>query len=373
MLNASLIVMKRVYKMLGNLAINKAGVHISDLPAEVREKYSRKDGKDTIGLDIVAEDIISIGGEVVAYGGGHYSLFQRIYDISGVIITEERGRIPRELRIEHNTPILISDPVDGTAPARKLIEDFGKDSKNMKEVFAKAKQAMGDSARLTSSNSSVTLLKDNRIVFSIILNLITGEIYVAYERGVFVGHINKVTDVEKMKTRVRFADQEGLTMLCYTKGEKYQNNRLGTHLRFFPVVDESSSPIGPLRFAYLMADSRGKPLSDISIIAHNGEKIQEALPNIAVAFFSGGELQAYKLFCDREYHSYRAGMQLTPNIANSIYRGLIINTGLRLTFLNNHDYPSQFRDTTVIVPTANEAGVTMMRGMVERGFAMQIV
>jgi len=41
--------------------------------------------------------------------------------------------------------------------------------------------------------------------------------------------------------------------------------------------------------------------------------------------------------------------------------------------LNNHDYPSEFRDTTLIVPKENEAAVTMMVGMVEREFAIRII
>ena len=161
-------------------------------------------------------------------------------------------------------------------------------------------------------------------------------------------------------------------MLCYNEGRRYHHNRLGTHLRSFPLVRGIRGPIGPLRFTYLMAEN-GQPLSKIGVVAHNGEKIQEALPNVAVAFFSGGALQAYKLYCDPEHHAYRAGIRLTPVLANSIYRGLIVNRGLRLTFLNNHDYPSQFRDTTVIVPTENDPAVTMMTGMVARGFAIRIV
>jgi len=196
---------------------------------------------------------------------------------------------------------------------------------------------------------------------------------VAYERGVFCGSIRRITNESKLSTRVSFKDTEKLLMLCYNKKGKYDNNRRGTHLRFFPLENGIKSPIGPLRFAYLLDDSR-EVVSNIGVIAHSGEKIQESLPNIAVAFFSAGKLLAFKLFCDREYHEKRAGKLLTPVLQNSIYNpGLIINTGLKLTFLNNHDYPSQFRDTTVIVPADNDPAVTMMRGMVDQGFAVQIV
>ncbi len=98
------------------------------------------------------------------------------------------------------------------------------------------------------------------------------------------------------------------------------------------------------------------------------------MPNIAVAFFSGGDLLAYKLFCDREYHEHRAGKLLTPNLQNSIYDdGLIMNRGLKLMFLNNQEYPSEFRDTTLIVPRDNEAAIAMMNGMVESDYALRII
>jgi hypothetical protein len=59
---------------------------------------------------------------------------------------------------------------------------------------------------------------------------------------------------------------------------------------------------------------------------------------------------------------------------NSLFnQGLIVNTGLKLTFLNNHLYPSEFRDTTVIIPTENEAALTLMNGMVDREYAMRII
>jgi hypothetical protein len=371
MLNGSLTIMRRMYNTLCRLSVKDAIRHISEMDAETQTLYSRKDGKDTRWFDVVAEDIICLGGEQCF---GHYSLFQRIYRQSGVVITEERGRVPKDRRIETNTPIIISDPIDGSSHLERMIEEFGDSCQTMGQIFdAELKRIGKPLARVQAPNASVTFLKDNQIRFAIVLNLLTGEVFVAYERGVFCGSIRRITNESKLSTRVSFKDTEKLLMLCYNKKGKYDNNRRGTHLRFFPLENGIKSPIGPLRFAYLLDDSR-EVVSNIGVIAHSGEKIQESLPNIAVAFFSAGKLLAFKLFCDREYHEKRAGKLLTPVLQNSIYNpGLIINTGLKLTFLNNHDYPSQFRDTTVIVPADNDPAVTMMRGMVDQGFAVQIV
>ena len=143
--------------------------------------------------------------------------------------------------------------------------------------------------------------------------------------------------------------------------------------RFFSLDERSSQrPIGPLRFTYLI-NYDSKP-SGVGLVAHNGEKIQELLPNISIALFSKGELQAYKLFCDPEFTQERNGKEMTPVLANSLYSsGLLVNTGIKSTFLNNYDYPSEFRDTTVITPATNEPAVTMMTGMVERKYALRIV
>lgn len=131
--------------------------------------------------------------------------------------------------------------------------------------------------------------------------------------------------------------------------------------------------MGPLRFTHLLRYEDAED-SNIGIVAHNGEKIQEILPNVSIALFSKEKLRAYKLFCDPEYLQQRAGVGMTPNLANSIYSdGLIKNTGVTLRFLNNYEYPSQFRDTTAIISSENDAALTMFTGMVERGYATRIV
>ena len=257
----------------------------------------------------------------------------------------------------------------------RILETHGAECSTLGEVFDSERVRIGEGrARIEACNSSVTLLKDNMIKYSIVLNLFTGETFLAYEKGVFTGNIAEVSDIDDFQIPVSFKDDETLNMLCYCQGNKYENNRTGTHLRHFPLVDVGGFPGGPNRFTYLLSEETDEPVSPIGVIAHNGEKIQESLPNIAVAFFSKGDLQAYKLFCDREFHEHRAGKGLTPNLQNSIYNnGLLINTGLKLAFLNNHDYPSQFRDTTVIIPSSNDPAVTLMAGMVQREYAIRIV
>lgn len=371
MLEGSIDIMRNMYTHLRELDVNKARKDISELDEKTRRLYARKDGKDTVFFDIVAENAISLGATFY----GHYSLFQRVYAQSGVVITEERGRVPSDRRIEHNTPVIISDPVDRSSYLEKIIQQHAEECSTMGEVFDAERERIGDDhSRVEACNSSVTLLKDNMIKYSIMLNLFTGEVFVAYEPGVFYADITHLKGTSNLKEEAKFKTDETHTMLCYTREGKYENNRNGTHLRFFDLDRSIKSPGGPNRFTYLLEETGEEPVSSIGVIAHNGEKIQESLPNIAVAYFSNGELQAYKLFCDREYHEYRAGKGLTPNLQNSLYnQGTIVNMGLKLAFLNNHQYPSEFRDTTVIFPSENEAALTLMEGMVKRDFAIRII
>jgi hypothetical protein len=372
MLEGSLNIMRNMYVDLRALPVEDASKDISEFDEKTRKLYSRKDQKDTVYFDMVAENAISLGTEDGHYG--HYSLFQRVYNQSGMIITEERGKVPSDIRIEHNTPVIISDPVDRSSYLEDIVKRHAGYGTMGEILDAEAKSIGGKHARVEACNSSVTLLKDNTIKYSVVLNLFTGEAFVAYEPGVFYGDIEELQGLGDLKRRASFKDIETDSMLCYTRDGKYENNREGTHLRFFDLDRSIESPGGPNRFTYLLNETKGKPVSGIGVIAHNGEKIQESLPDIAMAYFSNVQLRAYKLFCDREYHESRAGKVLTPNLQNSLYNhGLIANTGIKLTFLNNHEYPSEFRDTTVIFPTVNEKALTMMEGMVSRDFAIRIV
>ncbi|HLD77668.1 MAG TPA: hypothetical protein VJB16_01440, partial [archaeon] len=111
MLDASVQVLKNLFSALRELPVADAMRPISELDERTRAKYSRKDRKDTRFIDIVAEDALSVGCGF----SGHVDAMLRAYGTPGVIITEECGRVPRATRIEHDTPVIISDPVDSTS------------------------------------------------------------------------------------------------------------------------------------------------------------------------------------------------------------------------------------------------------------------
>ena len=384
MLNGSIRILSDTYKELRNLDISKADRNISEIACINRELYNGKFRKDTRYFDIFAEDLIATGkkfdGKYISTFDGHDKLFSKVYgDIGGVIITEERGKIVTgehgkidDSRIEYNTPLLTCDPVDRSSYLDRLIEKYKSKCSTLGELFDLELERIGSKrACLDGCTSSVTFLKDNMMKYSVILNFFTGEVVISYPKGVYTADINKVKSANDFSKKVKFRNDNSMDMLCYTKPGEYEKNRKNTHLSFFHFMKEIKSPGGPSRFNYLRKELQD--VTSVGVIAHNGEKIQESLPNIVTALYSGGRLKAYKLYCDPSHLEYINDRPLTPNLKNSLYYGMIRNKGINNQFFNNRKYPGESRDTTIIVPVWNEPAITMMKGMVERQFAEMIV
>lgn len=232
--DGSIGIMQRMYQTLRELPVKEALKDLSELDEKTQTRYVRKDQKDTRYFDIIAENAISTGD----YSSGHLDLFQRVLGKSGVIITEECGRIPREIMIEHDTPVIISDPLDISI----YIEDIAKtdSSGTLGQLFDRELKKDPKKHRRHASSSSVTLLRDNMIKYTIILNLFTGEVYVGSPNGVFMGDIAIATSVKDITKDVEFSNLETLNMVCYTVPGKYEQNIFGTHLRFFPLMRDLS-------------------------------------------------------------------------------------------------------------------------------------
>jgi len=345
-------------------------LNVNEIP-ELKGEYARKDSKDTVVFDAVAEKVLAYGNECCPVFD---SLFRQNYGVPGVIITEERGKFG-DVEIRNNTPVIISDPTDRSSYLERIITEHGHSCRTMGDVFDAELERIGEAhARVEGCNTSFTLLKDNDIKYSIILNLFTGEVFLAYEKGVFSGEILKNDSIDSFTQTLDFKTGLGMNILFYTKEEKYQNNSRGTHLDYFDLDSTIKSPGGPIRFTYLLQEEERNRTNDINLIAHNGEKIQESLPNIAVAYFSGGNLKAYKMLCERKFVGLRGDKLLTPNFRYSIYNeGGIERAGIDLSFLNFYDYPSEFRDTTIIVPKANHQALTMLKGMEKKGYAIPLI
>ncbi|HLC68181.1 MAG TPA: hypothetical protein VJI12_04880 [archaeon] len=369
MMESSLKIMGHLYGEIRAMPISEVIKDVSSLGSRA-SRYARKDKKDTLVVDAMAEDIISGGNS----HPGHTAAMQRIYDPQGIIITEECGRIPRDALIDHASPVIMSDPMDSSTYCEDLMNRHS-DKGRAGDAFDAERALVGEvKARTHACNSSVTLLKDHEIKYTIIVNMMTGDTYVGSKNGVFRGNIESAKSVADISVPLKFSNEYNLMLLCYNAKGKYDNNRLGTNLVCLPLHESSwLGPVGPMRFAHLIDFGDGVTC-EVGTIAHNGEKIQESLPNIAIALFSNDELRAYKLFCDRDHGEIRGSQELTPNLLNSLYDdGPIYRTGIKTNFLNRHLYPSEFRDTTLVHADGNKPVSYMMKGMVTKGEAVRIV
>ena len=357
MLNGSIRVMSSAYNILRKLPLNKAKAGLDEMKKTARNHYIKKEKKDTRFFDAVVE-------EAICYG--HEKLFMDIYNQKGIIITEEQGKIG-EGKINSNCPLIISDPIDNSAYLEKRINEGITEYESMGALFdSEAKRA-----ELRTCTSSLTLIKNRMIKYSLVLNLFTGELFVAYEKGIFSENIEHVDELRDISKKAAFHANKTPDLLCYSEGKEYKRNIKGTHLDLFTIKSTDIFLGGPYRFAYLMGKRKEK---QIGATAFNGEKIQESLPNIAIALFSKKELKAYKLFCDKKYSQYRGAKEMTPSLENSIYNSKITqDTNLNVSFFNDSDYPSEFRDTVVIIPSSNNAADSIMQVMVQKKYAIEII
>ncbi|MBL7160754.1 MAG: hypothetical protein ISS93_02810 [Candidatus Aenigmarchaeota archaeon] len=373
MANGSIHVMKTLYDSVWDMPIEAALMGSDKFSDKEKKIFRRMDGKPTIGIDKEAENILHTG---IGPYCGLLTYMNRAYRKHGVIITEECGKMPSDFRIQQETPIIISDPIDASSLLEKIMK-LAEPGERVGKAFERALGEMGDNVNRFAPNSSITMLRDDMIKYTIVLNLLTGDVYVGSLRGVFRGNIKGIKSFEDINTPLEFSHEHKNTLLCYTREKgKYEDNRKGTHLDRFDLhksAKEKIGPTGPMRFTYLL--KFGDSLDgEVGVIAHNGEKVQEALPSNGISLFSRGQLLAYKLYCMPEYKKERDGRELTPAEPNSIYHhGSICNRGVKCTFLGRYDYPSQFRDTTVIVPAGNYPVVDVMKKMVVNNEAVRIV
>ncbi|MDI6721577.1 MAG: hypothetical protein QMD85_04245, partial [Candidatus Aenigmarchaeota archaeon] len=205
MLNGTISIMKRLFDLLRDMPVEEAVRDLKNFDKRTQEKYSRKDRKDTRFFDIVAEDAISLGDGCC----GHMDHMLKAYNQMGVMITEECGRVPREIRIEHNTPTIISDPVDSTSYFDDIMKRLGTKGDRVGTAFDRELDRVGEArARRHACNTSVTLMKDNEIKYTAVLNLLTGDIYIGSAKGVYRSVITSVNTATDLSIPLEFNDAE---------------------------------------------------------------------------------------------------------------------------------------------------------------------
>ena len=149
-------------------------------------------------------------------------------------------------------------------------------------------------------------------------NFLTGELYVGCEDGVYVANmpvheniineingkgkiispkkITSLQDVKEYGKQVRFSRADSLQAVMYLIGEEYENNLEQTPLKDFStqillrngddsLISSKGGPGGPGRIAYLRHTEQSE-IPEVPVLAYNGEKIQESLPSVAMAYLA---------------------------------------------------------------------------------------
>lgn len=298
------------------------------------------------------------------------------------IITEEIG-CTTNLRGSEEEVVCFSDPMDRS---KILTESLMKHEGNLKVLFSDKnfiqewEKSYGGDVMLSGPYGSITAIRHNKILFSTMINYITGIIYIAYEHDIGSISIRKIF-VDKHQTIIRrskeifdkllkpisfsstetMESKKKITTVTYCQGEKYQQNLVNSKLfndKAFQEINKENLfyniPGGPARILYLINPPK------VGFILSNGEKITEWLGWLAFVRYSKSNLCAYEISFDSSWT--RDGILMAPSNTYSILGDTTDYSGGRarkyveinlhkLKFLDN---PTQYRSTILVCHSSNE-------------------
>ena len=299
------------------------------------------------------------------------------------LITEEVGSSDKLRGIEHEA-VFFSDPMDRS----KILAQFllGRNGKlaavfSDEETVDDWENRFGGNIELSGPYGSITAIRHNNILFNVMINYITGTIYVAsdanlgkismsdiYENGdepilkrtgYIINNFKPISFGKSLKDPKKF--------VTFCEGSKYEDNLISSGIFEKCDLEEMFSehvvlknPGGPARILYLQSPPA------CSFILANGEKIGEWLGWLAYVKYSAGKLRAYEISFDKTWT--RDQILMAPGPAYSIlvndiledkglpYANVQVNM-LKLQFLDN---PSRYRSTLLICPETNREIIMKM-------------
>jgi len=329
---------------------------------------------DSLRLDAVPEIIIS------------KTLCQE-FDPHLPLITEEIGS-SKKLKGSEDQLVCFSDPMDRS----KVLRDFLKRRKGLLEqifqeqrIIQEWEEKCGGDIELSGPYGSITGIRHGQILFCVMINYITGTLYIASKGYVgcipFDAIFSDLSQKEFKRTKGIFenvnplqfgAIEQDLTnidtkFVAYCKGKEYEDNLVESRILGRKGLERIRQEHlaydlvgGPARILYLQSPSQ------VGFILANGEKIIEWIGWLAFVKFSQKGLFAFELSFDSSWT--RDGILMAPSNAYSVlgeetgieqgHRYKILEIALnKLKYFRN---PSQYRSTIVVCPAVNQRIITDM-------------
>lgn len=319
-----------------------------------------------------------------------------------VLITEETDDVtsrvwPIDPNPKQQPKMFFSDPVDRSKYLEEVITlmadkvDSVKTGENGKELKDKRdmkvstlllrddivecwNENIDNPASITGATSAITYVNRGRVIFSVILNFITRDVFVACDIDIAKIKIDKDFKNIPLKDPLEYIMKEGSRIIFPSSIERsISDDDLNNFVTFLgkdmykEVFIESrivpgdyerfihhDRPGGPARVLYL-SDLQPKE-SPIGFILANGEKIGEWmhwLPFVKFARNSNGNhaLRIYEVSLKRSL--FKDDILVSTPPAYSIFNCRGEHNYIDVSVMKNHERPSRFRAMLVVAPWDN--------------------
>lgn len=337
-------------------ALTKAFEEIRSIECNFAVQPVGSGKSDTYGLDAIPEEAIKMEVEN--------------YDHDIVLVTEETGKMySGELGLEPTQTVLICDPTDRSVKMREFLQKRIEDvpdagHMSVSDAFDKFRKRWIDefgNPAISGAAASITAIRDARILFNVMVNYVTGDLFISDSVGTHQRKIGKKHSQEITFSSERRKSSKFMTFLGkkgYT--ENLQKCNLG--LKSQDCIDHWTG--GPLRIVDLSSIGN----TDVSFIMSNGEKVCEWIGWLSWVKYArdpaqGDEraLRAFRLFF--ESPRTRELVLVAPGPHYSIFSEGDGETRVNLDRMFQLADPSHYRETILITPRKNVAAISRVRSL----------
>lgn len=339
-------------------ALSNAYDNINSLRCSHAIERVRIGKSDTYGLDEVTEEVIKhcVDG----------------YDSNIVLVTEETGKMYHgEKDLEPTQIVLIADPTDRSIKLKEFLEkriaeDDSNRDRSVQDVvggsIAKWEEEFGCPA-ISGAFGSLTAIKDRKILFNVMANYLTGDMFVSCPVGNKRG---KIGDALESYSDIDFPSQaksEKYSAFLGKDGYLENLRKCGLDLRPENCLDPWVG--GPARILQL---SSLNEKDKISFILSNGEKIGEWIGWLSWAKYARKSsdpdekaLCVYRIFF--EDPKTRELVSVAPGPHYSVFSDENGETRINLDKMFQLDDPSHYRETFAVVPVNNIRPIARIKSL----------